>query len=148
MGRNLLIAFTVLLACGCSEQFYLERKEDKLLGAWEFEKVFYHADGHLFRDNITHEYAYDIIEFYDDYTAIYDDYSLGRIFPGEWQMILDKDSNSEGSNREYFVDAVFFGMFQNEDFALFGSIDRLNRNKLHLEARDRYGCYTFKLRRL
>ena len=43
---------------------------------------------------------------------------------------------------------MFYGMFQGEDFGIFGEIDRLNQNKLHLEAYDRRGAYTFKLRKL
>lgn len=149
MKQFLLYATVVFLASGCSEQYWLERKEDKLIGTWEFEKAFYKADNALFRDNITNEYADDIIEFYGDYTADYIDYSLNTTFPGDWEIILDKDyyyTEDGGSlNNEYFIDAVFYDGLAGEDFEFFGSIDRLNNNRLQFEARDRRGTYTFRL---
>lgn len=143
------VAITLLLSA-CSKEGIIRRKEDRLIGAWEFEKVTYKADRDLFRDNITSEYANDVIEFFPDYTAIYDDYSLRAVFDGEWSLIVDEDDIFDGSNSdlEFFVDAVFFDFLNRQDFALFGSIDRLNRNKLNLEGSDRYGRYWFKLRRL
>lgn len=134
-----------LLMVSCSEEYLLERKEDKIIGRWEFEKVYYKADNALFRDNITYEYRNDVMEFFGDYTAIYDDYSLNTVFSGDWQIILDRDYYDNGSNIEFFVDAVFYNFFQGEDFAVFGSIDKLNKNKMQLEARDRRGTYTYKL---
>src|SRR5690606_29435614 len=99
--------------------------------------------GALFRDNITHEFTHDIIEFFPDYTAIYDDYSLQAIFQGEWHLIIDEDDVYDNSNSdlEFFIDAVFFDFLNREDFYVFGSIDRLNRNKLNLEGSDRTGKY-------
>ena len=141
----ILIGLPVLLL-SCSDEYLLERKEDKIIGRWEFEKVFYKADHALFRDNITSEYRDDIIEFFGDYTAVYDDYSIHTTFPGDWRIILDHDiGNDGGLSHEFFVDAVFYGFFQGDDFALFGSIDKLNKDKLQLEARDRRGTYTYKL---
>jgi hypothetical protein len=149
MNRFILLLIPVaLVTSSCSEEFLLERKEDKLIGTWEFEKVTYKSDGKLFSDNITDEYRNDIIEFYDDYTAIYDDYSLSTAYPGDWLVRLDHDYSSDGSSTEYFVDVLFYGMMQGEDFGIFGSIDRLGKYKLHLEATDRRGTYVFKLRRL
>jgi hypothetical protein len=149
MKYLLFFAGIALLASGCSEEYLLERKEDKLTGAWEIEKVFYKSDRALFRDNVTDEYRYDVIEFYSDYTAEYFDYSLNVVFPGDWLIRLDRDNyyteDGSGSNMEYFIDAVFYDMFPEGDFAFFGSIDRLNKNSLNFEARDRRGTYTFKL---
>jgi hypothetical protein len=149
MQRLLLILISfAILSSGCSEEFLLERKEDKLIGAWEFEKVTYKEYGRLFAENVTVDYHNDIIEFYDDYSAIYDDFSLSTIYPGDWLIRLDRDNTSDGSSTEYFVDVLFYGMMQGEDFGIFGSIDRLGKHKLHLEAYDSRGEYTFKLRRL
>ncbi len=144
LAAVLLATFTT----SCSKEQRIIRKENKLIGVWEFEKVFYKKEGALFRDNITHEYRDDIVEFFPDYSAIYDDYSLGVVFEGIWSIYLDEDHIGDQSDLEFFVDAVFYDFFSNEDFFLFGSIDRLNRNKLNLEAHDRRGKYTFKLRRL
>ena len=151
MKNALLICMAItFLLSACSKEGIIRRKEDRLIGSWEFEKVTYKSDRDLFRDNITADYANDVIEFFPDYTAIYDDYSLRAVFDGEWSLIVDEDDVFDGSNSdlEFFVDAVFFDFLNREDFAVFGSIDRLNRNKLNLEGRDRFGRYTFKLRRL
>ncbi len=130
--RIILLIFGLALLLGsCSKEYQIRHKEDRIIGAWEFEKVFYKKDHALFRDDITHEYRHDIVEFFPDYTAIYDDYYY-----------------DEGSDLEFFIDAVFYDFVNGEDFKLFGSIDRLNRQKLHLEAHDRRGKFTFKLRRL
>lgn len=148
--KNLLFAAGLLFfASGCSEEYLLEREEDKLIGTWEIEKVFYKSDHALFRDNITSEYADDIVEFYNDFSATYYDYSINTVFPGDWRLILDRDTYSSdsggGSNIEFFIDVVFYDMLFGEDFSFFGSIDRLNKNRLEFDARDRRGTYTFKL---
>lgn len=145
MNRHILILLAALfLVTACTKEGIIRRKEDKLTGAWEFEKVFYKRDNALFRDNITDEYANDIVEFFSDYSAIYDDASLRSVFDGEWSLIVDEDFD----DLEFFVDAVFFDFVNREDFFMFGSIDKLNRNKLNLEASDNRGTFTFKLRRL
>ncbi|NND31892.1 MAG: hypothetical protein HKN76_04820 [Saprospiraceae bacterium] len=151
MKKSLLLFTIIAVTLGaCSKEGIIRRKEDKLIGAWEFEKVTYKKDGALFRDNITSDYANDVIEFFPDYSAIYDDYSLRSVFDGEWSLIVDEDDVFDGSNSdlEFFVDAVFYDFLHREDFYVFGSIDRLNRNKLNLEGSDRFGRYNFKLRRL
>ena len=150
MKNFLLFCTCLFVVSSCSKEGIIRRKENKLIGAWEFEKVFYKRDNALFRDNITDEFANDVIEFFPDYTAIYDDYSLSAIFDGEWSLIVDEEDVYDNSNSdlEFFVDAVFFDFLNREDFYVFGSIDRLNRNKLNLEGSDRFGRYTFKLRRL
>ena len=143
-----LFVLLAILMTSCSKEAIIHRKEDRLIGAWEFEKVFYKGDHALFRDNITHEYANDIIHFYPDYTATYDDASLRSIFDGEWALIVDEDYYDGDHDLEFFVDAIFYDFINGEDFTMFGSIDRLNRNKMRLEASDYRGTYTFKLRRL
>jgi hypothetical protein len=77
------------------------------------------------------------------------DVSLNAVFPGDWQILLDRDlyvtGEDSGQNVEYFIDVLFYDMLAGEDFAFFGSIDRLNNNTLRFEAHDRHGTYTFKL---
>lgn len=149
MKQYLLLAtLLTIVMTSCSKEAIIRRKEDRLIGAWEFEKVFYKKDHALFRDNITHEYANDIIQFFPDYTASYDDFSLRTIFDGEWTLIVDEDYYDGDNDLEFFVDAMFYDFVNGEDFYMFGSIDRLNRNKMRLEASDRRGTYVFKLRRL
>lgn len=145
MKRLLLLTATLLILLpSCSIEYYLDRKEDKIIGAWIFDKVTYKKDHAPFSDNVTHMYRDDIIEFFPDYTAIYDDYSLASIFDGEWSLIYDGDDEGH----EFFVDAVFFDFVAGEDFEVFGSIDRLDHKVLKLESYDAKGKYTYKLRRL
>ncbi len=146
----LLMLCCIFFASACTKEGVIRRKERKLIGAWVFDKVFYRDYDALFRDNITADYEGDVVEFFPDLTAIYDDASLRTVFDGEWDLIVDEDDITDGSNSdlEFFVDAVFFDFINGEDFYLFGSIDRLNRNKLNLEGSDRFGKYVFKLRRL
>jgi hypothetical protein len=136
----------------CSLDYLIDRKEDKIIGTWEFDKVTYKKDNALFRKDITHQYRNDIIQFFPDYSAVYDDYSLNAIFDGWWSVIVDEDICCEGgeihSDREFFLDAVFYDFLNGEDFYLFGSIDRVNNRKMHLEAFDNHGKYIFKLRKL
>ncbi len=142
-----VILFTVAFSA-CTKEGRILRKEDKLIGAWTFEKVFYKRHNAIFRDNITSDYEDDIIEFFPDYGASYDDYSLNSIFDGSWTLFVEDNAWDGENDLDFYVDAVFYDFVNNEDFFLFGGIDRLNRNKLHFEAEDRSGKYTFRLRRL
>ena len=72
----LFLALTITLG-SCTKEGIIRRKEDRLIGAWEFDKVFYKKDFALFRDNITDDFRHDIMEFFPDYTAVYDDYFTG-----------------------------------------------------------------------
>ncbi len=148
MKRRLLVGLILLIALGsCTKEGVIRRKEDKLIGAWEFEKVFYKGDHALFRKNITDEFEDDIMEFFSDYTAIYDDYSLGVVFDGEWSLIVEDIYVENASDLEFFIEAFFYDFLNMEEFVIVGGVDRLNRNKLHLTAYGRDGKYTFKLRR-
>lgn len=146
--RLLLFCGIAMFLSACSNDYRIDRRERRLIGAWEFEKAFYKPDNALFRDNITDQYRNDVVEFFGDYQAVYHDFSLRASFAGDWRIILDRDFYGEDNNVEFFVDAAFFDSVNGEEFFLFGSIDRLNQNKLHLESSDRFGCYTFRLRRL
>ena len=142
----------IFLMLGCSTEYRVIRKENRLIGAWVFDRVFYKDDGALFRENLSGEYFGDVIEFFGDYSAIYDDVSLGVVFNGWWEILLDQDVfyDDDGSNRdlEFFLDMCFDDFIAREEFCYFGSICRVNRNRLVIEAVDRFGTWTFKLRRI
>ena len=144
----LLSAGLLILITSCTKEGRILRKEDRLIGAWYFDKVFYKRQGAIFRDNITHQYRDDVVEFLPDYSAVYDDYDLGAIFDGSWNLFVEDNLYDGDRDLEFYVDAVFYDFVNNEDFFLYGGIDRLNRNKLHFQAEDRSGRYTFRLRRL
>ena len=50
-----LVLFTLVLGA-CSKEYIIERKEDKIIGAWEIDKVFYKKDFALFRDDISYQF--------------------------------------------------------------------------------------------
>jgi len=147
----MLITASILVG-GCSKEYQIFRKEDKLTGAWEFEKAFYKRDGAIFRDDVTSDFNNDVIEFHPDYSAVYDDYSVKALFDGWWDIKVDDDHyyNADGgsSELEFFLDICFDDYIHREEFCYFGSITRLTREKLHYKAHDRRGVFTFKLRRL
>ena len=149
---TLLIFGGIILFSACSTDYRISKKEDKLIGGWVFEKATYKEDGALFRDNLTDDFYGDIIEFYGDYYASYDDVSLGVIFDGSWQILVDEDVyyDDDGSNSEleFFIDMCFDDFVFREEFCYFGSLCRIGQNKLIIEATDRWGEWNFKLRRL
>ncbi|MBX2871756.1 MAG: hypothetical protein KTR30_06645 [Saprospiraceae bacterium] len=92
--KNALLICLLLMGLGtsCTIEDRLERKEDRLLGTWYFDRAFYKEDGDLFRDNVINEFEGDLITFFDDYTALYEDYSLNAAFDGGWEMFADRGS--------------------------------------------------------
>jgi len=147
---TLLFLLFVLFVFGCSKEALLIRKENKLEGQWKFKKVFYKADRSLFRENITRDYRDDLIDFLDDFSAIYEDFSQNEIHFGNWEILLDRDTNFNGddydSDIEFFLD-VCFEPGLDVDLCIFGSIAKLTRNKLTITAESRRGSFTYKLER-
>lgn len=144
----LLALIIITTSFACSDYARLERKEDRLIGAWEFDKAFYRNDGQIFRSNVIDQFNGDIIEFYEDYTVIYDDYSQGVVYPGEWELFFDRQWDGDDEDIEFFLDMYFYDRYGRESFAYFTCVNLITRNKLHLRARTRNGWYTFKFRRL
>jgi len=144
----LFCAGAIFLLAGCSKEQLIERKEDKLIGAWEFDKAFYKEDRDIFRENIIHDFDNDIIEFYPDYSAVYDDYSLRAVFDGFWEVVVDDDYFDGESDLEFFVNMGFYDYINNEAFGYFASITQLTRNRLKIRAHNNRGVFTFKLRRI
>ncbi len=146
--KKLLFAFlAILLLWGCSNDFLLDRKEDRLIGAWEFERAWFKEDGDLFRDNINAEFDGDVVEFFPNGRALYDDYSLRAVFEGEWELYLDRFDDNE-SDAEFFLDMFFYDYINNADFSYFTNAITLTNNRMTLIADTRSGSYKFKLRKL
>ena len=141
-----LSLLAIFLFTTCSPDFRLERKEDRLMGAWIFEKAWYREDGDLFRDNVIREFEGDVIEFFGDYSCVYDDYSLNYAFWGDWELFYERSFYDDEDDVEFYLDMTFFDRGRVE-FAYFSSVTLLTRNKLNLRVHDRGGVYTFKLRR-
>lgn len=144
----LLALVFITTAFSCSDFARLERKEDRLIGAWEFDKAFYRNDWQIFRDNVIDEFNGDIIEFYEDYSAIYDDYSEGVVYEGAWELFFERQWDGDDSDIEFFLDMYFFEPDGRESFAYITCVNLITRNKLHVRARTRNGWYTFKFRKL
>lgn len=143
----MFVLAALFLLSGCTADYRLERKEDKLIGAWTFEKAFYNEDGALFRDNVIRDFEGDIIEFFPDYSVVYDDYSLRYAFWGDWLMYYERSNYDNEPDVEFYLDMTFFDNGR-VAFSYFSSVTLLTSNKLHLRVHDRGGVYTFKLRRI
>jgi hypothetical protein len=143
----LCIIFTTF---SCTPEARLERREDKLEGVWEFDKAFYRSDWDLFRDDVMGDFRGDLIEFYDDYSAVYEDASENTFFDGEWEMFFECEWDYVDDEEEvaFYLDMYFFDVDNRESFAYFTSVNLITKNKLHLKAHTRDGVYTFKLRKI
>jgi hypothetical protein len=144
----LLLAALVTTAFSCSDFARLERKEDRLIGAWAFDKAFYRSDWQVFRKDVFDEFRGDIIEFYGDYSAIYDDASQRIVYDGEWGLFFERDYFEDDSDIEFYLDMHFWDDLTGESFAYFTAVNWLTQNKLNVRARTRDGVYTFKLRKI
>ena len=146
----LVILSIIITTFSCTPDARLERREDKLEGAWEFDKAFYRSDWDLFRDNVIDDFRGDVIEFYGDYAAVYEDASENTFFDGEWEMFYqcEWDFVDDDEEVEFYLDMYFYDANNRESFAYFTSINLITKNKLNLKAHTRDGVYTFRLRKL
>ncbi len=147
--KNALLICLLLAGLGtsCTIEDRLERREDRLLGTWYFDRAFYREDGALFRDNVINEFEGDVITFFDDYTALYEDYDLNAAFDGQWEIFADRAFYDGDDDVEFFLDMSFYDYVNNEDFAYYSRVTRHTRNRLNIRVNLRNGFYTFKLRR-
>lgn len=142
------LAFIILMTTACTAEYRLERKEDRLYGAWIFESAAFKENGDLFRENRDREFVGDIIEFYRDYTASYDDRIDRIVYPGNWELILDRATfDGDDDDVEFFLDMDFFDRGRPAMTYLCG-VNNLSWERLNLRANVRGGVYYFKLRKL
>ena len=141
---TLLFAAAAFLLTACSNEALLNRRENRLIGVWEFDKASFKENGDIFRDNISNEFEGDVIEFLPNYTALYDDFSLGAVFDGEWELFLDRN----GDDDEYFLDMTFYDYVNNENFSYFTNAIKLTNNNMTLIANTPTGQFRFKLDKL
>ena len=140
----------ILLMMGsfsCTIEERLENKEERLLGTWEIEKAFYQDDNDLFRDNLTDEFEGDLLDFYDDFTVVYDDAQTREIFFGDWVLHAYRDYYDDDSDVDFLLDMEFYDDRDDFAFAWFSHVTRLSWEKLHIRVQDRQGVYTFRLRK-
>lgn len=144
-----LFAFALLLFLtnSCSYEYRIERKEDRLYGAWIFESASFRENGDVFRKNRDAEFVGDVIEFYDDYTATYDDRLDRIIYPGNWELVLDRAGFDGENDTEFYLDMDFFDRGR-PVMTFLCSVNNLTWERLNLRANVRSGVFYFKLRRL
>jgi hypothetical protein len=144
----LIIALTMLGMMSCSEEELIERREDKIIGSWRFEKAFFTGNNALFRDNITHLVEDDIITFHYDYSATYDDGGQRLEYVGDWLVVLETYTDPDGVENVYFLDALFYGDRTSDDFGFYAEIMWLTQNKMTITFYDNDGEYTYKLEKI
>lgn len=147
MRTILSVALLLTVLSSCSLDYRIERKEDRLIGRWAFDRAFFKDNNAIFRDDIFYEFAGDIIEFYPNYEASYDDSSERRLYWGEWEIFAQRP-NRDDDDVEFFLDMYFYDERGFENFSYIGEVRRVTRNTLKIEAYDRFGEYTFRLRRV
>jgi hypothetical protein len=150
MKNALLILSSILLigTMSCSEEEMIQRREDKIMGTWKFDKAFFLGNNALFRDNITHRYEDDILTFYTDYTCTWDDVGQQYSFEGDWFVNLEVYTDPNGAENIYFLDALFYGEVPEEDFGFYAEVEWLTQNSMTISFFDVDGEYTYKLTRL
>jgi len=138
----------VILISSCTDRGRLERRENRIEGAWYFDRAFYKDDYALFRKNLIDDYRGDEITFYEDGFAEYYDASLDAYFSGDWFLTLHKTQYHDGSERIYTLDMEFIDHIHREKFNFYSNATKIGLSNLNLEVYDDYGFYTFKLNRL
>ena len=142
-----LLLFALFVASGCSIEDRLERREDKLMGSWIFDKARFDEDGDLFNDNVIDDFRGDIITFYSDFTCTYDA-ANGQVFEGVWVMNAVRDQIDGESDVEFLLDIDFFNLNDSHAFTWLGTLTYLTRNRLTLHVHERTGKFIFKFDRL
>ena len=139
------LLFLVVFINSCTLEEQLERREDRILGAWIIEKAWYKSDRALFRRNVEDEYGEDIIEFFADYSAVYDDLQSGELFWGDWNL---SGYREDGEGVEFLLDMEFYNARDQRVFSFLSNVTLLTRGKLNITVHEPTGVLTFKLRRL
>ncbi len=139
-------AFLILITLSftsCTIEDRIENREDKLIGAWIIDKAWYKADRALFRNNVEDEFGEDIIEFFDDYTAVYDDLQTNELYWGDWNL----SGYRTDDNVDFLLDMEFYDDRDRLFIALLSNVTFLTREKLNITVHEPSGVFTFRLRR-
>ena len=132
----------------CTIDHRLDRKADKLVGAWVIEKVIFDKYGSLFNKKVTREYRNDEFEFLPDGRVYYFDDDINYEFEGNWDIVAERGHNHEGDEEyEFYVEMHFYDPVYDDAFGYYGYISRLNNNKFHFHVSDRSGELEFRFRR-
>ncbi|WP_157974534.1 hypothetical protein [Lewinella sp. IMCC34183] len=130
----------LLLITSCSLEDRIERREDRLVGTWEIDRASYKGNNDLFGDNVTSQFSGDRVEFYPDYSLVYET-GTGVIYDGYWSINALREPDDE---TEFTFDADFFDFQGRPAFQWLGTIDKLNRQRFKVTVLERAG--TLRLR--
>ena len=139
----LLVGMIAISACSLEER--LANREEKIVGPWRIDKAWYKADRALFRRNVEDEFGDDIIEFFDNYSAVYDDLDSGLLFWGDWSLDAYRESDDDGV--DFILNMDFFDERDRVVYSFLSHVTLLTREKMNLTIHEPAGVYTFRLRR-
>ncbi|MDH5609449.1 MAG: hypothetical protein OEY56_08215 [Cyclobacteriaceae bacterium] len=137
--------FVGLLALSCTDEGAIRRKENRAVGIWTFDKVTYKSKSALFGRDVTDLYRGDLITFYADNCAAYDDFDLNETFMGNWGVYGDYEYTGSGDEPVYYLDMSFYDPVADEVFGYYAEIRLLSHHKMKLTAFTDHGFYDFRL---
>ena len=143
----LLLFLSVLIFSNCTLEDRLERREDRIVGTWIFDRAHFDEDGDLFCDNVIDDFRGDRVTFFPNFTVTYDD-ANGNFFEGEWLMSAIRNTGDDEDDVEFLLDVDFFDINDLPSFTWIATVTRLNQNRLHLHVQERSGRFIFKFRRV
>lgn len=142
--QSLLVLFSLtLIITSCSLEDRIERREERIMGAWRIDKAWYKSDRALFRRNVRDEFGEDIIRFFDNYEAVYEDWRTGELFFGDWTISAYRGDD----DIDFLLDMEFYDDRGRLYEAFLSNVTQLTRQKLNITVHEPSGVYTFRLRR-
>ena len=138
----------LFLLSSCSIENAIDRREEKLIGAWKIDKVIYDGYGRLFKKKVTADYRHDEFEFLPDHRVYYYDDDIGVEFEGDWEIVPQRQFDHDGDEEvEFYIEMFFYDPAYNDVFGYYGYISKLNRNKFRFFVSDAGGELEFRFRR-
>ena len=138
--------FFIIISCSIEDA--VDRREDKLIGAWQIHKVIYDKYGGWFKKKVTRDYEYDEFEFLPNQRVIYFDEDIGVEFDGNWEIVPQRQYDHNGDeDYEFYIDMYFYDPVYDEVFGYYGYISRLTRQKFTFHVSDGGGELEFQFQR-
>ncbi len=143
-----VLCFAVLYTVfSCSIDDAVDRREDKLIGAWQIHKVIHDKYGGLFKKKVTRDYEYDEFEFLPNHTVFYYD-DIGVEFEGNWEVVPERRYDHDGDKEiEFYIEMFFYDPVYKDVFGYYGYISRLSRQNFTFHVSDGNGELEFRFTR-
>jgi hypothetical protein len=126
----------------------IERRESKLEGKWRIVKAKFDHDRKLFNEDVLDDFKADLVEFFPDYTLIYDQYSNKERYYGNWFIEADKYFDGEDDVTDFYIVIDLFDADDNFLESFEWKINSLTKNKLNVEEYVDDGFYIFRLEKI